>query len=351
MSEKREPKIMDVTVKEGGHRVNFHVLPEQVADLAREIKRSHLQYMEISHGRGIGAKVAGYPGLYTEKELLIAARQAAPELHYVVYLSTFPYSLMGLELIANLFEIGRVGINPDEIEIGKKCLQKLKEFKKRPFAQLNRIHLRDPEEIAIAAAELQDAGAEVIYLVDTFGSMNANEVQAYVASVKAKVHVPLGFQAYNHTGRATDNTLTAYHAGAEWLDASLLGMGPGGGITSLETLVTLLKNENRCKEVDLEELTNAAKWQALPTLRTLPHSTYSDLLFAKHKIDFYPVSLLEKLSEILEISLEEFIIGLKKMFPDMTQLRKAHLEKYLNQEQLDFDVVMDYLRTGKVENS
>jgi hypothetical protein len=255
---------------------------------------------------------------------------------------------MALELIQDLFEIGKVGINPDELVLGKKCLQKLIKLNKRPFAQLNRIHLRPPKEIAILAQNFEEVGAEVIYLVDSFGSMDATNVQTYIETVKGKVNTPLGFLSYNHTGRALDNTFTAYQSGAEWLDGSLLGMGPGGGIASLETIITLLKNESLSQNIDLTELTNAAKWQALPTFRTLPQTTYVDLLFSKHQIDFYPAVLIERLAEILEISLEDFLIGLKKMFPEMTQLRRNHISEYLKRESLDFDVVMEYLRTGKL---
>src|SRR5262249_16690017 len=120
-----EPKIVDISVKEGGLKIHHRFLLDQVSDLAREVQRSGLSYAEVSHGVGIGGFRRGYPGLNHDKDLLNAARKSAPNLQYMVYLAAYPYSVTELELIHDLFSIGRVGINVHEIEAGKDHLQRL----------------------------------------------------------------------------------------------------------------------------------------------------------------------------------------------------------------------------------
>jgi len=137
-------------------------------------------------------------------------------------------------------------------------------------------------------------------------------------------------------------------AGAGWVDASLLGMGQGAGMAPLEIITNLLHRQGKAAEIKLAELCQTAQHYALPALRSLPYITYPDLLFARHKIDFYPQETLGKLAEILEMGLEDFLIDLKKVRPDMIQLRKTDLREYLKTHKLDFDVVMDFIKTGKI---
>jgi 4-hydroxy 2-oxovalerate aldolase len=348
MAKQKNPQLTDITVKEGGALVHHHLLVEQVADLAREMERAGIPAMEISHSRGLGATKAGYPGLYPEKDLLEAARQAAPGLKLCVYIATYPYSLFEIEPLAPLFDIGRVGINIDEVEKGKEYVRRVKQVGKTAAAQLLRVHHGKPSEVAEAAKILAGEGADLIYLTDSYGSMDTETVRAYVEAVRKKVKVPLGFQAMNYTGRAVGNTLAAFEAGAEWLDAGLLGLGLGGGVTPLEILVAVLQDEGQCRNIDLKELTRAAKWQALPVLKRVPHPDRLHLLFAKHRIDFQNPILLSIIAEILEMDLEDFVLRLKNLRPGIVQLREADLREMLAEEKIDFDVLMEYLKTGQI---
>ncbi len=348
MAEKKHPNLVDITVKEGGFKIHHAFLPQQVADLTREIQRSRVPYAEVSHGCGIGGFRRGYPGLHHDKDLLKAAHEAAPNLNYMVYLAAYPYSVIEIEPLSELFSIGRVGVNVDAVEEGAEQIKKLKGLKKTCIVQLLRVHARDARHAIDAARQAEDLGADIVYLTDSFGSMSAGEVAEYTQAVKNKVTLPLGFQGRNNTLRAMENTLTAFHSGAEWLDASLMGFGRGAGVASLEVLVSLLQREGYCLNIDLAELTHATSFGALPLFRIPPAVEHLDLLFAKHRIDYYPQEIIGTLAHILEISPENFLLNLKKKYPDLIQLRLANLGGYLADEGLDMDVVMEYLQTGKI---
>jgi 4-hydroxy 2-oxovalerate aldolase len=342
------PNIVDVTVKEGGFRVNHCFLPEQVADIAREVERSGLSVMEVSHGCGIGSFKRGFPGLHSDKVYLKAAREGGRKLDFSVYISGSEGSEQEIDPLTDLFQIGRVGISVHEPRKIESHLKKLKELNKTAVGVLQRIAYRSPQETAESAKILQDQGADVVCVVDTFGSLEPDEVTQYVESILKKLEIPLGFQGRNHSGRAVENSLSAYRAGAQWLDASLSGMGRGGGVTPMEALVHLLQNEGLCQDLDILEMTRASKNYVIPAIRSFPVPSYVDLLLSKHRIDFYPEFVLERIADILNVPLEKFLLELKKSDPDFVQLKDEHLRDFLAKEHLDLDVVLEYIKTGKV---
>lgn len=341
--------LVDITLKEGGFPIFHRFLALQIENICRGLQQAGIQYSEISHGRGIGALDHGYPGLGNDDDWLKVAGLAAPQLKRIVYISTYDYSSVEkIESLSQLFDIGRVGVNIDEISKAEQKIQTLKKLGKTAIAQLLRVHAREVETARIAARELEAMGADIIYITDNFGSMSAEEVKTYLSEIKTKTKLPLGFQGRNNTGRAIENTLAALDAGAEWLDASLTGMGQGAGLASLEILASLLHERNLCRDIQLSGLSHTSKFFAQPAIRSLPYIGLLDLLSAKHKIDYYPQALLERLADILDMKLEDFLLELKKVKGERVQLREIDLRRYLAEHKLDFDVVAEFLKTGQI---
>jgi len=342
------PNLIDITIKEGGLRVNHCLLLDQVKMIAQELESAGMAYAEICHGRGIGGKEIGYPGLHTDKEILEGLKGQVNSLKLCVYIAPYDYSFSQIDSLAPFFDIGRVAVNVHEPKEGQKSIKKLKELKKQVFAQILRVHARSPKECAKTAQQLADYGAEVIYLSDSYGSMDPDDVKKYLEAVAKKITVPLGFQGKNSTGKAMVNTLAAWQAGAQWLDGAILGMGPGAGVAVLEELVANLQKEGLCNNIKLEELATAGKFFVRPALRTLPFIQYLDLLMAKHQLDFYPQELLEAFAGILDMELDQLIIDIKETRPDLVQLREADLKNYLKTHRLDYDVVLKFIKTGQI---
>ncbi len=344
----KTPKIIDVTVKEGGFRVHHRILPEQVANLAHGLQSAGINTMEVSHGCGAGSFRQGYPGLHPDEDLLGAAREAAPELELCAFFAPTLNALREMDALGTYIGMGRVWVNVDDAIRAKEHLKKLKSLGKRTIALIERIHRRPPDQTLSAALQLQDMGADIIQLADTFSSLGPEDVKTYLGEIQNKVGVEIGFQARNNTGRAIANVLTAWEAGAEWLDASLLGLGPGGGLAPTEILVSLFQKQGQLETINLRELTYTAKWQAHPTFHSLPRTRFIDLMLAKHRLDYYSPDLLEKIADILDLPLETFLLDVKNTRPDMVQLREADLRQILSSHSLDFDVVLQFLQTGKI---
>jgi len=76
-----------------------------------------------------------------------------------------------------------------------------------------------------------DAGAEELVVVDTIGACGPEAVEFLVRQVRVWVgpEVPLHFHGHNDFGMATACAVAAVRAGAEWIQATINGMGERAG--------------------------------------------------------------------------------------------------------------------------
>jgi 4-hydroxy 2-oxovalerate aldolase len=102
-----------------------------------------------------------------------------------------------------------------------------------------------PAEVAEVAQLAGECGVDAFYLADSNGSMFPDDVNELVRTAKENTWVSLGFHAHDGLSLAFINTLTAVMAGCTYVDASLGGMGKGGGNLSLELIVGYLRAYGR----------------------------------------------------------------------------------------------------------
>lgn len=105
---------------------------------------------------------------------------------------------------------------------------------------LTRVSERSPDEVAAATAACAAAGAHVVYLADSNGSLDSERVSTLVAAAVGASEVPVGFHAHDNLGLAYGNAKAALTAGATAVDASIGGVGKGGGNLRLEVIVAHL---------------------------------------------------------------------------------------------------------------
>lgn len=94
---------------------------------------------------------------------------------------------------------------------------------------------------------LQQIGEEskvnVVYLVDSFGALYQEPVERLVKSAKKIVQTKeIGFHGHNNQQLAFGNTIEAIIHNANYLDATVYGIGRAAGNCPLELLLGFLKN-------------------------------------------------------------------------------------------------------------
>jgi len=106
------------------------------------------------------------------------------------------------------------------------------------------------------------AGADIISVADTTGYMVPNTERSmfdYISKLKSELskkglNPTIAVHCHNDRGLALANALDAHKAGAEIIDASVLGLGERAGIVDLAQLLILLTSDYKMNNWNLEKL-------------------------------------------------------------------------------------------------
>ena len=120
-------------------------------------------------------------------------------------------------------------------------------------------------EVVALAAQLAEAGADIVALADTLGYASPSQIRRLVRAVRAEVGAERFGNLHLHDtlGTALANTLAALEEGVRGFDAALGGLGgcpfaPGSvGNAATEDLVYLLESEGFNTGIDLPALLEA----------------------------------------------------------------------------------------------
>jgi len=101
----------------------------------------------------------------------------------------------------------------------------------------------------LAAAAATRSGANIISIADTTGYLipgSSRNMYDYVRNLRnalahQSLHPRIAVHCHNDRGLALANALDAYRAGAEIIDASVLGLGERAGLVDLATLLAVLR--------------------------------------------------------------------------------------------------------------
>jgi 4-hydroxy 2-oxovalerate aldolase len=96
-------------------------------------------------------------------------------------------------------------------------------------------------EICTALEEIANTPVDAIYVVDSFGSMYSEDVRNMVKMYQ-QAGKDVGVHMHNNQQLAYANTIEGVIAGANWLDATIMGLGRGAGNCALELLLGFLHN-------------------------------------------------------------------------------------------------------------
>ena len=118
------------------------------------------------------------------------------------------------------------------------------------------------DNVVKASVAAVKAGADIISVADTTGCMipgTKHSMYDYVKKLKnafqkQEINPKIAVHCHNDRGLALANALDAYRAGADIIDASVLGLGERAGIVDLAQLLVILKSDFNEGSWNLEHL-------------------------------------------------------------------------------------------------
>jgi 4-hydroxy 2-oxovalerate aldolase len=238
-------KIVDCTIRDGGLVNNWDFSVEFVQDLYESLNDAGVEYMEIGYKNSpklLKSEGSEGPWRFLDDEFLrtvIPVKKrtklsALVDIGRVDEADVLPRSESMLDLI-------RVACYARDTE---KAVELVKLFHERGYeTTINIMALSNvmDNELSEALALINDSPVDYVYIVDSFGSLDPDDMRYLVEKFRRNLKDKrLGVHTHNNLQLAFANTLAAAQMGVELLDASVYGMGRAAGNTPTELLLAKL---------------------------------------------------------------------------------------------------------------
>jgi len=123
--------------------------------------------------------------------------------------------------------------------------------------------MRSPVDTAcLFFKAMAEAGADGVYIVDSRGNSAPLATRHYIRRVRAAVgeKCDVYVQHHNDLGVATANAMADVEGGANWIDASVLGIGDRGGCVALEEAAVLFEMYGIATGIKLDALYDLCRY-------------------------------------------------------------------------------------------
>lgn len=244
---RKEIKVMDCTVRDGGLMNNWQFSDDFVRAVYHACLEAGIDYMEIG---------------YKSSETAFSRDEVGPwkfcddkDLRRVVGSNKTPLKLSAMADIGRIaaedippakdsvLDMIRVACYVHQVDkaiaLAEQCMEKGYEvcINLMAVSKVNEMNLDE------ALQDISKTSVPIVYIVDSFGSMYSQNIEHLVQKYKkALPDKTLGIHAHNNMQLAMSNTITAIIEDCNMLDATLLGMGRGAGNCPIEILIAFLKN-------------------------------------------------------------------------------------------------------------
>ncbi len=304
--------LFDNTLRDGGNVVGHGFSAELTVSIVKGLLDAGIQDIELGNCKGIGA----YEKLQDTKAL--SDREYLKILEPYVSqgrLGMFLMAKLADETLTRTAKDGgltflRVGANAGD---GAGSVQAVELVKKAGLIcrySLMKAYVSTPEELAREAKMLQNAGVDMITIMDSAGTMFPQEAVSYVKALKAAVTIPVGFHGHSNLGLSQANALAAVAAGADEIDCGLLGMARSAGNCATELAAATLKKEGYLQDVDLYGLLDYLDQELIPAMKPYGYHvavTPTDLMLGLAGCHSNFLPMFRKVAEAENVSLHRLI--------------------------------------------
>ena len=250
MSVRSDIKVLDVTIRDGGLCNNFNFSDDFVRELYKTNIKCGVDYMEFGYKASRSMFKESDFGKWKfckEEDLRAIVGDNVSDMKIAVMadVGRTDYKLDFLPKSESVIDLVRVACYIHQIPSAIEMINYLHNLGYETACNIMAISQAQENQIEDALTMLCESPVDVIYLVDSFGSLvpeNASTFSHKYIEYAEKAGKMVGFHGHNNQNLAFANTIETMSYGISYLDASASGIGRGAGNCSMELLLGFLKN-------------------------------------------------------------------------------------------------------------
>ena len=250
MSVRDDVKVLDATVRDGGLCNNFEFTDEFVRELYQTNIKSGVDYMEFGYKASrtlFNEKDYGKWKFCKEEDIraIVGENVSDMKISVMADVGRCDFRTDFLPKSESVIDMVRVACYVHQIPAAIEMIEYLHDLGYETTCNIMAISQANLNQVEEALAMICESSVDVIYLVDSYGSLypeNASVLAKTFLAAAEKSGKQVGFHGHNNQNLAFANTIETMSYGISYLDATAQGMGRGAGNCAMELLLGFLKN-------------------------------------------------------------------------------------------------------------
>jgi len=240
-------KVLDCTIRDGGLINNHYFTDEFVRAVYQAISKSGIDYIEFGYRCSKELFPIKEYGAwkYCDDEKILeiidgiesnVKNSIMVDAHRVKEQQFAPVDKSPVDMI-------RVATYVKDIDKAIELVKKTKDLGYETTVNIMAVSKEGEPELVEALKQLATCKPDVVYTVDSYGALYCEQIEHLVKLYKQYLPgIEIGVHCHNNQQLAFSNTIEGIIHNANYLDASLYGIGRGPGNCPLELLIGFLKN-------------------------------------------------------------------------------------------------------------
>ncbi|KPA16891.1 protein containing D-isomer specific 2-hydroxyacid dehydrogenase, NAD-binding [Candidatus Magnetomorum sp. HK-1] len=286
--------VVDVTIRDAGYLNNWNFSIEEIFKIVSGLAEVGVEGIEVGY---LSDNEAGYLSARCPASLLSDLRNIArsSKIIAMISLSETEFEKI-LDSRKHLLDLVRIPSTYEQIPLALDVAKIACKLGIQCSINLVNISALTQSELIDAVTRISEVGGiNTLYLAESRGACQPDDILNIVALVRNLWKGILGFHGHDNIGLASVNTSVALKAGCDVIDGSINGFGLGGGNTRLRHALTLVENSIQTKRYQYDVLNKLCSsiYISMPS----EHSYLYYLSGQKNMAQLWAVPLLEKYGE------------------------------------------------------
>lgn len=243
-------KVLDATIRDGGLVNDFYFEDSFVKNLYEANVKAGIDYMEFGYKASkdiFDPEKFGKWKFCDESDLRAIVGDNDTDLKIAVMadVGRCDFKRDILPRSESVIDMVRVATYINTMPAALEMIEYCHDLGYETTCNIMAVSTAQESDIYLALELLGESNVDVIYLVDSYGSLYPEQVRDLTVKyqkIASKYGKKIGIHTHNNQQLAFANTIEACTYGVSYLDSTMAGMGRGAGNCATEMLMGFLKN-------------------------------------------------------------------------------------------------------------